>query len=274
MRTLASVLLLLCAFTTARAAGLDTTQAPPYRPFDTLWSDVTVSVTDAGLLFTRPLHFGKQDWWLTGSVIAETGSLMVLDKLLRQHVLATRGTDGDRVMEIGGRFGENVPGVALAGALYTTGLVFNLPEVRVMGRHVAQSLVYSALVTTALKYAFGRHRPFLGDGPFVFEGPGFHDDQFLSLPSGHATVAFAIASSLSADIENPWATAGLYSLATLTAVSRMYHDRHWGSDVFLAAALASAIGYGTANLHEEEEHDGTSFHVMPTANGVAVVWMW
>lgn len=270
--------LLLCALPpfspAAQGAAADSAQSPPYHPLDTIGRDFTASITDAGLLFTRPFRFGAQDWLLTGGTLAGTALLMEADGSLRNEILSLHGTDGDRVMAFGRSLGENVPGIAFAGALYTTGLVFNLPEVRLMGRHVVQSLAYSAIAVTLMKYAFGRHRPFLDNGRFVFEGPGYHEDSFLSFPSGHTTIAFAIASSLSADIENPWATAGLYSLATLTAVSRMYHDRHWGSDVFLAAALASAIGYGTANLHEAEGADGTSFHIMPTANGIALGWSW
>lgn len=270
--------LLLFAFSPlvrqASGAAADSAQSPPFHPLDTIGRDFTASLIDAGLLFTRPFRFGAQDWLLTGGTLAGTALLMEADGSLRNEILSLHGTDGDRVMAVGRSLGENVPAIAFAGALYTTGLVFNIPEVRLMGRHVVQSLAYSAIAVTLMKYAFGRHRPFLDNGRFVFEGPGYHEDSFLSLPSGHTTIAFAIASSLSADIENPWATAGLYSLATLTAVSRMYHDRHWGSDVFLAAALASAIGYGTANLHEAESADGTSFHIMPTANGIALGWSW
>lgn len=274
------VLSVLLPCTAAQAAAPnpapDSTEvpAPPYRPLDTLWQDISTSVLDVGTLFTRPLHFNAQDWVLTGSALGGTALLIQADGTLRREILATHGTDGDRVMAVGRTLGENLPGLLFAGAIYTTGIAFNLPEIRLMGRHVVQSLAYSAIATLLLKYTFGRHRPFLEDGPFTYEGPGYHQDKFLSFPSGHTTIAFAIASSLSADIENPWATAGLYSLATLTAVSRMYHDRHWGSDVFLAAAVASAIGYGTANLHERADAGSTSFYVVPTINGIAAVWVW
>lgn len=268
------VLLTISGSYAAVAAGLDSARAP-YRPLDTLWHDVKATVTDAGLLFGRPLRFGSQDWLLTGGVMGGTAMLMSVDESLRDEMLSARGTDGDRAMDAAKQFGERIPALVVAGSIYTTGLVFDSPKIRVMGRHVVQSLAYSALVTTVLKATFARHRPFLNEGAYVFDGPFATIDPHFSFPSGHATVAFAVASSLAADIENPWATVGLYSLATLTALSRMYHDRHWGSDVFLAAALASAIGYGTANLHDVDGgSDGTSFNVMPAPNGIALVWTW
>lgn len=252
--------------------------APPYHPFDTLASDLVHFFTDAKQLFARPAHFSTQQWYLTGGVAAGTGLLMSVDESLRREMLGMQGRDGDKVAEIGNSFGEHLPGIVITGSLYTVGFAFNCPKIRVMGRHVGQSLMYSALVTTILKSVIGRHRPFLNDGAFAFEGPVQFDDPFLSHPSGHTTVTFAIASSLAADIDNPYATVGLYSLASLTAVSRMYSDRHWSSDVFLAAAIATAIGYGTANLDkgssQDDAVDGSSFFILPSTTGVTVGYRW
>ncbi len=252
--------------------------APPYHPFDTLASDAVHFFTDAGQLFARPAHFNTGQWFLTGGVVAGTGLMMSVDESLRREMLSVQGRDGDRVADVGNSFGEHLPGIVITGSLYTVGFAFNCPKIRVMGRHVGQSLTYAALVTTIMKSVIGRHRPFLNDGAFAFEGPVQFDDPFLSHPSGHTTVTFAIASSLAADIDNPYATVGLYSLASLTAVSRMYSDRHWSSDVFLAAAIATAIGYGTANLDngssQDDTVDGSSFFILPSTTGVTVGYRW
>ena len=57
------------------------------------------------------------------------------------------------------------------------------------------------------------------------------------MPSGHATIAFALATSLSDDIHRPWASVGLYGLATGVAWSRINDNRHWLTDVTAGALL-------------------------------------
>ena len=264
-------LLVTSPLTMDAAAPLPPDSTGGWRPLDTLWSDFRSTFTDAWLLFGRPLHFDRQDWIVTGSVIGSTSLIMVADEDLRSMMQGIRGTDGDRIVDVGNLLGENETGLIVAGLLYIPGLVLNEPEIRMMGRHVGQTLLYAAALGALLKHSLGRHRPYLEEGQYRFEGPWQSSDMFLSLPSGHTVVAFSIASSLAADIENPWATVGLYTAATLTALSRVYIDRHWSSDVFVAATLASAIGYGTANLHEApEEGAASSFIISPTFNGISL----
>ena len=51
------------------------------------------------------------------------------------------------------------------------------------------------------------------------------------MPSGHTTMAFALATALSDDIHRTWASVGLYTMATGVAWSRLNDNRHWLSDV-------------------------------------------
>jgi membrane-associated phospholipid phosphatase len=57
------------------------------------------------------------------------------------------------------------------------------------------------------------------------------------MPSGHTTIAFALATALSDDIKRTWASAGLYTLATGVGWARLNDNRHWLSDVAAGAAL-------------------------------------
>ncbi|MGE3800890.1 MAG: phosphatase PAP2 family protein [Candidatus Kapaibacterium sp.] len=255
------------------AMPLPPDSAASWRPLDTLWSDFRTTFTDAWLLAGRPLYFDRTDWMITGGVVSASGLLMATDAEIRREMQSLRGSDGDHITDVGNAFGENEAGLLIAGLLYLPGFVLNEPKLRLMGRHVGQTLLYAATVGVLIKGSLGRHRPFLGEGPYKFSGPWQSDDAFLSLPSGHTTVAFSIASSLSADIDNPYVTVGLYSAATLTALSRMYVDRHWSSDVFVAAAISSAIGYGTVNLHKPSEEESTSsLLISPTLNGITLLY--
>ena len=64
------------------------------------------------------------------------------------------------------------------------------------------------------------------------------------MPSGHSTMAFALATSLSDDIHRPWATVGLYGMASAVAWSRVNDNRHWFSDV----ATGALVGITSSKL--------------------------
>jgi membrane-associated phospholipid phosphatase len=90
------------------------------------------------------------------------------------------------------------------------------------------------------KFAFGRPRPDQSmdlDGFVPFSGQA-------AMPSGHTTMAFALATSLADEIHRPWATVGLYTVATGVGWSRINDNRHWLSDV-VAGAL---VGITSAKL--------------------------
>jgi membrane-associated phospholipid phosphatase len=66
----------------------------------------------------------------------------------------------------------------------------------------------------------------------------------VAMPSGHAAAAFALATSLADDIHRPWATVGLYGMASAVAWSRVNDNRHWLTDV----AAGALVGITSAKL--------------------------
>ena len=63
--------------------------------------------------------------------------------------------------------------------------------------------------------------------------PAFH-----AFPSGHSSVAFGISLLLAKRVYNVPLKILFYSLAGSTAISRMYSDSHWISDVSFGGMLA------------------------------------
>jgi membrane-associated phospholipid phosphatase len=106
--------------------------------------------------------------------------------------------------------------------------------------HAGLSLLFSAGLSAGaaqgLKLVIGRERPLDNVSAWDFDPPKFD----AAFPSGHTTAAFAMATSLADDIHRPWATVALYSVATGVAVSRVYQQEHWVSDVVGGAALGIA----------------------------------
>ncbi len=229
-------------------------------------SDVKMAFNDAGRVFGAPLHFSQTKWIVTGSIVVATAILVSADDPARSLANRNQSRFNDDLMSVGEHYGRPVYGVALSGGLYIGGLVFDNQEVRTTGVMIIESLAFSGAITTFVKIVSGRSRPYLEEGETRFRGFQFDNDR-QSFPSGHSTVAFAVSSTIAQRLHNTFASIGLYSLATLTAVSRVYSDEHWVSDSFFGAAIGTAVGMAVVNLHEDaQEH--FSLRIIPSANGM------
>ncbi len=262
---------LTVASPSADSSVVDTTSTGGYRPLDTLWSDVGAGVVDAGLLFTAPLRFDGTDWSATAAALGLVGVGAAVDVPVRKAAADTHSSTLDWVTAHANTLGTVLPVTAASAVVYSVGLAADWPRVRLLARHTVQSVIYAAVITTTIKFVAGRGRPFLGNGPGDFQWFETRDDH-NSLPSGHTTLVFAVASSISADLDFPPATVALYSIATLTGLSRIYVDRHWTSDVVLGAAIGTAVGYGVVHLHDPESSSSSmSWRIVPTPNGIGIV---
>lgn len=108
----------------------------------------------------------------------------------------------------------------------------------------AMSVVVAGAAVQTLKHTVGRARPNWVDDTTVFYGPlgMFNSGSFVptdSMPSGHTTVAFAMATALSWRWPNGrvlW-----FLLASGVGVSRSLVDRHFPSDVILGALVGTIV---------------------------------
>ncbi len=96
------------------------------------------------------------------------------------------------------------------------------------------------LAVTVVKRLIGRARPLVGgsDDPFHYLPFGWSVEH-ASLPSGHATTAFAAAVAIGAIW--PRARAVMWTYAVLIAVSRVVLTAHYPSDV-IAGAIVGIVG--------------------------------
>ncbi len=101
------------------------------------------------------------------------------------------------------------------------------------------AIALPSLFATIIKRVIGRARPFVGGtDPFLYEPFGWRVD-YASLPSGHATTAFAALVAIGSVF--PQARALMWIYAAAIALSRVVVMAHHPSDV-VAAAFVGAGG--------------------------------
>jgi membrane-associated phospholipid phosphatase len=147
------------------------------------------------------------------------------------------------------------PGVlAISASAYAAGLVTRRPTLADVGLHATEAIVVSGAATAVIKGLVGRTRPYAVGGADADEfRPGRGWGANTAFPSGHTTVAFAAAAATYSELSRSrYATshlaivrlsgAALYGSATLVGISRLYHDKHWTSDVVAGAAVGTVVG--------------------------------
>jgi hypothetical protein len=196
-------------------------------------------VTDFKNIVTAPARWDLAHWIGAGIVTGIAAGLYDNDAKIQRWVLKHKTTTTDNL-------GDNVTSVGitytpvLLGGMYLYGYVADDSKMRETVLLTVESVVLTAVFVQALKYATQRHRPYTGDGPYAWDGIGFHgSNSKFSFPSGHASTDFAIAAVIASEYDNYIVPPLAYSIATITALNRISHNDHWSTDVF----VGSAIGY-------------------------------
>ena len=128
----------------------------------------------------------------------------------------------------------------IPAAVLAVGIIKNDKMTLKKGLYIAETVAASTFVSYGLKYGFKRDRPFKANPDIIAAGSG----NSPSFPSGHTSVAFAAATSLTIAYPKWYIAVPAYTWAASVGYSRMYLGVHYPSDV-LAGAV---IGAGSAWL--------------------------
>lgn len=238
---------------------------------------------------TRARFFTRGDAELAALFAAGTVAMFPLDRRialgmrdspLRDNSFVKHSADAFRLTAIPGS-------TIIGGGLYVIGRVARVPRMAELGLHGTEALLVGQAIGTMIKGTLGRARP------YMVADSNAHDFEFLrgfrkgndysALPSGHTIAAFAAASAVTAEASRWWPHSGLYigsvmyGGATMVALERLYNDKHWASDVVLAAAIGTFSGLKVVKFNHE--HPGNridriflSASIVPTPNGTMLAW--
>ena len=196
--------------------------------------------------------FTHRDVVMAGMWAGTTILLTPLDKHLA-HELQDSSVQANRFLRTASKRVEFIasPGAYfIGGSLYVAGRLTGHPRIADLGWHGTEAVMMGELTSYLIKGTVGRARPFVAvDDPDDFKfGRGFSSAEWRSFPSGHSTTAFAAAAAVTDETTLWWPKSTwiigpmMYGGATMVALSRMYHNRHWASDVAVGAMIGTFSG--------------------------------
>ncbi|HSL72015.1 MAG TPA: phosphatase PAP2 family protein [Longimicrobiales bacterium] len=215
-------------------AGAQTTDSSAARP---LIREGRLFVRSAVSVVGAPLRWTSRDLGGIALGLGAIGALSLLDGEVRDLVERNQSSGLDRAARRVEVLGTITNYRALT-ALYVGGLLFENERARATATEaLVSSVVAGALIAPTLQTIIGRSRPRAGEPVYTFRAFGGGH----SLPSGHTTQAFAVASVIALEFPKPWVKAVAYGTASAVGVSRMYQGGHFLSDVVAGALLGHAV---------------------------------
>ncbi len=125
-------------------------------------------------------------------------------------------------------------------AIFCVGLIKKDSLTKTKGIVIGGSLVLSSAITFGLKYSIKRERPFITYNDIQ----NVVSEESPSFPSGHTTMAFSTATSISLMYPKWYVIAPAFIWASSVGYSRMHLGVHYPSDV----VVGSMVGIGSAFL--------------------------
>jgi len=207
------------------------------------------------LIAKQPTKWGGKDWLKLGIVVGATFAAMPFD----ESITNTSRPDSTRryyynPFIVGGRvYGEwySILGVSAIFGIY--GLVADDTSSKKITIELFQAGAYAEAVTEVFKIIVGRERPIATENSFTFHPFSIKYD-FESMPSGHATAAFALSTVMSRHANTTFLKILAYVPAGFTMFSRIYQHQHWLSDEIPGAAVGYFVGNWVVDLHEGKAH--------------------
>lgn len=234
------------AFVAPAWSALPAARAEPCR---VTWSSVG---DDAGALVKAPFEMDDEAILRTAVAGAAIGASMIwaddyFDRLVREEPDEMPWVAARKLASLTGWYGINgrnamITAAGITGAVALAGYASDDDRMLDTAAIMAESVVFSMVITSVTKMIVGRKRPHDDSGPHDFEwfvGP--FRREALSFPSGHAATAFALAGAGAGRYPHWYVQIPAYTLATSAALQRMDSRAHWASDVLTGGLVGYAV---------------------------------
>ena len=208
-------------------------------------------VLDQVQLWTFPAHLTWADADLVVPIGATTGILLATDTDVSRSL-----SNSPSRLKNSTTFSNVGVGtlIGVGGGLYAWGKFTHDDHKKETGFLAGEAAINAYLVTTALKYSFGRTRPLQAP---LYQGDFFHGG--VSMPSEHASASWAIASVIAHEYPGTLTGILVYGLAGAVSMSRVTAKQHFPSDVFIGSLIGWYAGKQAYRAHHDPELGGSEW---------------
>jgi len=130
----------------------------------------------------------------------------------------------------------NPIGLASPLSLLTAGYIKKDKQLQHKGWEAVGSFAITAVITEGLKHTVNRDRPYKKYPDKIYPNRIQHSPTF---PSGHASIAFSTATTLTLEFKKWYVAVPAYAWAAGVSYSRLYLGEHYPSDVIAGAVVGS-----------------------------------
>jgi hypothetical protein len=190
--------------------------------------------------WTTPFHMTQVEWQWTVPLAFAGAGLLASDTAIEKHVPTSPTTVSHAVTASNAGLAAFA---AVGGGMFLWGHLAHNDDQREAGILSGEAGIDAFLDTEVFKYAFGRDRPFAGDGRGRFFQGG---DSF---PSQHAAISWAIASVIAHEYPGPATQLLAYGLAGGVSAARFAGQKHFASDVLVGSVLGWYTGRQVFRSH-------------------------
>jgi membrane-associated phospholipid phosphatase len=190
--------------------------------------------------WTTPFHMTPTEWqWIVPIAFVGAG-LVASDTAIEKHAPTSKTTISHAVTASNAGIAALV---GVGGGMFLLGHFGQNDQQRETGLLSGEAAIDAFLETAVFKYAFGRDRPFTGNGKGRFFQGG------VSFPSEHASVSWAIASVIAHEYPGPLTQLLAYGVAGGVSAARFAGHQHFASDVIIGSALGWYTGRQVFRSH-------------------------
>ena len=235
-------LALACSVSTARAAPGEADSSPARPRSPETWNQSAIP---------RHPFFARGDAWFAAASVASVALATRLDRWAEDEAPENNGAVARDVSRTAERLGNPVYLIPAFLLLRGADALEHRPDRAGSLVRIAEGAGAAAAATGIVKIAVGRARPSQSPGDQDVIRPFSGNSAF---PSGHAALAFGVASAIDAETRARWVPYVVYPLAGLVGWSRVRDGEHWLSDVVAGAALGSwtarkAVAFARRRIH-------------------------
>ena len=194
-------------------------------------------------IITAPIKWNFNQWLVFTGVIGSISIAYHSDTSINDTLLNQQNTLTKVYANTGYVIGHPINLLPLIGLTYTYGYATKNSKLQHLGLSSFESLLFTLTVVKTSKMLVHRHRPNETQSHSTFDGPGFSLSEInQSFPSGHSAAIWAVATSIALEYnESSWIKLSSYCVASLVALSRLFDNAHWASDVIAGSALGYSI---------------------------------